>query len=619
MYREVYNDTAPIPFFKMKAWRHRRQNLGLQFTEWEAMLLGASMKRFIPYYKHLNKVKWQFIVAIVAGVLFGAASGAGLPWMMKTVLPEVFSKDDIPFLELLGVAMIMPAVFFVRGASQFINTYYITYCGNKVLEFLQIDLFKRLQALPLNFFHKHKSGDLLSRLMGDTQKMRSIIVEASNDIIIQPMQLIGALSFLVWMSMQKSEFFFLLVCLATIPLCVFPIRLIGKKLFRNAKKVQEQTGDLTAYVSDGMQAPMDIRAYNMQGGVVSKLHRHVLELFRARMKVAKYDKMLGPIVEFISACGIAVTIVYAGRADMDFKAEIMPLLMALYMSYAPIKRLGKLNSKIQTATASLDRVEYILEYPDELPDAENPVPLVDVKGSVEFDKVSFSYGDESVLNDINLTILSGQVVALVGPSGAGKTTFANLIPRFYDVSDGRILVDGHDVRSVSKHALRESIALVSQAPALFNDTVIENIRLGRPEASDADVILAAKKAHAHEFIEGTLSDGYQTLVGERGTRLSGGQRQRIAIARAFLKDAPILILDEATSALDSESEAHIQTALEELVKGRTTFIIAHRFSTIKIAGRILVFDKGFIVADGSHDVVYQDSELYRSLYDRQGT
>ncbi|MBK1831415.1 ABC transporter ATP-binding protein [Verrucomicrobiaceae bacterium R5-34] len=576
------------------------------------------MKRFLPYYKYLLRVRWHFIAALIAGAIFGAASGAGLPWMMKKVLPEVFGRgDEVPLMELLMVALIMPAVFFVRGLSQFINNYLIQYCGLRVLEFIQVDVFSRLQKLPLKFFQKHKSGDLLSRLMGDTQMMRMALVEISNDIIIQPMQMLGALGFLIYMSSQKSEFFFLYICLATIPLCVMPIQLIGKKLFKKAKSVQEQTGDLTASVTDGLQAPMEIRSYNMQGGIVSTFQNQVIRLFKARMKVVKYDKMLGPTIEFVSACGVAVAIVYAGRAGLDFESDMMPLLMALYMCYDPIKRLGKIHTKIQRGNASLDRIEYLLHYEDELPEAEKPVPFENVSGRIRFENIQFAYEDQLALDGVDLEIPSGQVVALVGPSGAGKSTFASLIPRFYDVNEGCVYVDGHDVRAVRKSDLRSAIAVVSQQPVLFNATVLENIRIGNPEASDLEVIEAAKKAHAHDFIEKTLDDSYQTMVGEKGTRLSGGQRQRIAIARAFLKNAPILILDEATSALDSESEAKIQQALEELVKGRTTFIIAHRFSTIKIADRILVFDQGKIVADGAHAEIYDSSGLYRDLYDRQ--
>jgi subfamily B ATP-binding cassette protein MsbA len=575
------------------------------------------MKRFLPYYRYLLEVKWYFIAAVLAGLVYGAAAGAGLPLVMRDVLPRIFSHEDVPLLKLILVALLLPAIYVLQGASQFANTYLINYCGLKVLERIQVAVFDRVQKMPLSFFHKNKTGDLLSRLTGDTQMMRTAIVDISNDLVVQPMKLIGAIGALVYMSMQKSEFFILLVCLATVPACVFPIRMIGKKLFRKAKELQHQTGNLTASITEGLQAPMEIRAYNMQEKVSSRFHQQVISLFKARMKVVKYDKLMAPVIDFITVCGAAAAIVYAGYAGMEFKADVVPLLTALYLSYDPLKKLGKVHTKIQRATASLDRVEYILHHKNDLQEPETAVSLGNVQGGVCFDYVSFAYDKEVVLKDIHVEIPSGQVVAIVGPSGAGKSSFASLIPRFYDVTSGRILIDGVDVRDVKKWELREAIAIVTQSPVLFNETVMENIRIGRPTASDDEVIEAAKKAHAHHFIEDSLDDGYQTIVGERGTLLSGGQCQRIAIARAFLKDAPILILDEATSALDSESEAEIQKALEGLVQGRTTFIIAHRFSTIKIADRILVFDRGALVADGSHDEIYTSSSLYKELYDRQ--
>jgi subfamily B ATP-binding cassette protein MsbA len=575
------------------------------------------MKRFRPYYHYLFEVKWLFIAAMLMGIMYGAVSGAGLPLMIREVLPEVFSQDERPWLELLKAAMLFPAVFLLRGVTQFINSYLISFCGFKVLEGILVEVFDSVQRLPLKFFDKNKSGDLLSRLLGDTQQIRVVIVDVANDIIIQPMQLIGSVSVLVYLSFQNSQAIFLMVCLASIPVCIFPIRLIGKKLFRKAKSVQAQVGELTSSVTDGLQAPMEIRAYNMQSSVIAHFRDKIIALFAARMKVVKYDKLLGPIIDFISACGVAVTVVYAGKSGMKLESEVLPLMTALYMCYDPLKKLGKIHTKVQKATASLDRVEYILNHQNELVEPDHPVALDEVKGGVVFEDVSFAYDIDLVLSDINITVPAGQVVAIVGPSGAGKSSFANLVPRFYDVKTGRVLLDGVDVKSVRKYELRDAVAIVAQSPVLFNETVMENIRIGRPDASDDEVIAAAKKAHAHRFIEEMLDNGYQTMVGERGTLLSGGQRQRIAIARAFLKDAPVLILDEATSALDSESEAEIQKALEGLVKGRTTFIIAHRFSTIKIADRILVLDRGLLVADGPHQEIYTSSSLYRELYDRQ--
>ncbi len=555
---------------------------------------------------------------MLAGIVFGVASGWGLPRILEKAVPEMLKGSELPLLEVIKVALLIPLVFGIRGISEYVNGYLVNYCGFQVLERIQVLVFRRLQILPLSFFEKNKSGDLLSRLMADTQMMRMVIVDIANQLIMQPMVLIGAISYLAIKSFEQSEFFVLLICLFTIPLCVIPIRILGGKLLKKAKQLQAESGELTASVTDSLQAPQEIRAYNMQDNVVGRFRTNLVQLFKSRMKVVKYDKLMSPSIEIVTSFGMAITIVYAGKQQMDFQADLLPLMTALYLCYSPIKKLGSIHAKIQKGLASLDRVEFILKHEDNLPEPERPLSFDEVKGDVAFENVDFAYNETTVLKNINVTVPAGQVVALVGPSGAGKSTFSSLIPRFYDVLNGKVYVGGKDVRTVSKHSLRDKIAIVAQAPVIFNESIIDNIRVGKPSASDAEVVAAAKKAHADGFIK-TLEGGkgYETLVGEKGNSLSGGQRQRIAIARAFLKDAPILILDEATSALDSESEAKIQAALEILVKGRTTFIIAHRFSTIKIADRILVFDCGDIAADGRHEDIYENSVLYRDLYDRQ--
>jgi ATP-binding cassette, subfamily B, bacterial MsbA len=334
------------------------------------------------------------------------------------------------------------------------------------------------------------------------------------------------------------------------------------------------------------------------------------------MKVVKYRQAISPSVEIVAATGFALALYFGVREGMTQK-DFMALGTALFMAYEPIKKLGVINTLFRQADAAIERLEFILHEPDSILDPASPKPFRTPQQAIRFENLSFAYDDEPVLREVNLEIPIGKVIALVGPSGAGKSTFASLIPRFYDPQSGRITLDGTDLREFTKKDLRSHIAVVPQMPSLFVGTIEENIRIGRLDATDAEVIEAARKAHADEFIR-TLPDGYQTQVGERGDQLSGGQRQRIAIARAFLRDAPILILDEATSALDSESEAMVQHALAELVKGRTTFIIAHRFSTITIADRILVFEGGRIVADGSHEQLRAGNAIYQSMVGGQG-
>jgi subfamily B ATP-binding cassette protein MsbA len=330
----------------------------------------------------------------------------------------------------------------------------------------------------------------------------------------------------------------------------------------------------------------------------------------------KYSQVLSPTIEVIASLGIATSLYYAYYSGLSL-AEFTAILTALFVCYEPIKKLGALHAQFTRGAASLTRIEEVLHEPVIITDPAEPAAVGRLRGDLRFEGVSFGYNpDEPVLRHVSIAIPAGTVCALVGPSGAGKTTFINLVPRFYEVGAGRVTLDGLDLRAMRVADLRRNIAIVSQDPVLFNDTIYYNLRLGRPGASRAEVEAAARAAFAHDFIL-QLPQGYDTVVGERGALLSGGQKQRVAIARAFLRNAPVLILDEATSALDSQSEQFIQEALRELVRGKTVLIIAHRFSTIRDASMILVFDRGEIVAQGAHPELYAVNPLYRSLYDRQ--
>jgi subfamily B ATP-binding cassette protein MsbA len=381
--------------------------------------------------------------------------------------------------------------------------------------------------------------------------------------------------------------------------------------------MQDQLGDVSAHFVENLAAAREVRAFGLETRETERFGRATGALVAVQMKIVKYAQALTPVIEVFSAVGIAVTLVFAYKTGISWETFIA-VLMALYLCYEPIKKLGYLNSEINRGAASIERLEYVLHEPLTIADPPDPVPVERLRGRIAFENVTFSYGDSPALAGVTVTIPSGTVCALVGPSGAGKSTFANLVPRFYEAATGRVTIDGVDVRAMRLADLRRNIALVSQEPVLFNDTIYHNLALGATVASREEILAAARSAHAHEFIV-QLPQGYDTIVGERGTLLSGGQKQRIAIARAFLRKAPILILDEATSALDSDSEAAVQDALRRLVQGRTVLIIAHRFSTIRDASQILVFDKGRIVAQGDHATLYAGNALYKSLFDRQNT
>lgn len=604
------------------------------------------MKKFLPYYPLLKPVTGTFLLALLCGAISGVASGFGLPLMLKKVLPVLFGgrgEQDLVLLQfdsaqasfagfsaswlpdinivvpadyvLVFALALMPLVFVVRGSAMFANTYLLNLCGIRVLEAIRMKLFSHLQHLHLGFFAKNKSGDLLSRTTGDTMLVKTVLVEVTNDLVIQPFTLLGAVGFIIWSAFQSSATQQFLLSLCVVPAAVVPIQFIGKRLRKRAKSMLKSAGELSGVLAESLQAPREIRAYNLEDRECARFLAVVRQFFKKQLKVVKYDKALTPLIEIVAACSISFAVYQAALAELD-QDTVIALVGALYFAYDPIKKIGKINNRVKEGTAALSRLEEVWLAPIEVADPAEPHPLGIVHGEVRFENATFSYTDVPVLHNISFTAHPGETIALVGPSGAGKSSLINLIPRFYDVSVGSVSVDGIDVRDVRLADLRKNIAVVSQEPILFNDTVYTNILIGRLDATREEVIEAAHRASALEFIEG-LEDGWNTVVGERGGRLSGGQRQRIAVARAFLRNAPILILDEATSALDTESEAQIQLSLEELVRGRTTFMIAHRFSSIRTATRILVFDEGRIVADGRHEQLYETCPLYRGLYDQQ--
>ena len=576
-----------------------------------------TLRRFRPYLAYLRPVRGPLIVAIVAGLLFSAATGAGLPSMIKYVFPAIFdgAERNLPLSTVALIASYIPLIFLARGFFAYLNGYYIQYAGTRILETLRVDYFSKLQVLPLSFVQSRQSGDLLSRGLADTQQLQVALTQLANDGIKQPGTLLFALGWLTFVSWRAEGVGMMLVCLSIVPLTVLPIRYVGRKVLKRAEQLQQEVGTLTGHFSENLSAAREVRAFGLEARETGLFAGRSRGLLILQLKIAKYSQALSPAIEIVASLGIAGTFLYAYHAGID-RDTFLAVITALYLCYEPIKKLGALNNALKRGEASLARLSAVLDEPVTIADPLDPVPVTRLRGDLAFNQVGFAYGDNQALSDVTVTIPAGTVCALVGPSGAGKTTFANLVPRFYEAATGNLRIDNADVRAMRLADLRRNIAIVSQEPVLFNDTIYQNLLLGRPEATRDEVMAAAIDAHADEFIRG-LPEGYDTLVGERGALLSGGQKQRVALARAFLRNAPILILDEATSALDSDSEAAVQDALRKLVVGKTVLIIAHRFSTIRDASMILVFERGRVVAQGTHAELYAGNPLYRSLYDRQ--
>lgn len=578
-----------------------------------------------------------FLLAVITGLVVAGASGLGIPLMVKFIFPVVFYKPGnelpemfayVPWLRdlqlahpstvLLMACAAMPLIFLIRGAAIWLNGIVVTILSMSISADLRIQLFSKVMSLPLAFLEKRKKGDVLSRILSDTGAVLSVLTSVANDLFKQPITCLTATCTFFYMMFSEGEAWLLLLDLLLIGLAAWPIIHFGKRISRKALLASTDYGRLNAVLQQNLEAIREVRAYAMEERQICEFNSVAESLCRNSLKMIKYQRAVIPFMEIVTSIALAVLLVHGRQSNMSLSG-FLALATVLFFLFDSMKKAGNTFNRLNSAQGPLQRVEEILQQPNEMPELEHPMELpARVRGDIEFRSVNFEYEeDKPVLHNINVHIPAGQVVGLVGSSGAGKTTFASLIPRFYEVTSGALMIDGVDVRNVSIRDLRDQIALVGQQALLFSGTIRENIALGKPDATEEQIRAAADAAAVTPFLS-TQPRGIDTNLGEGGNGLSGGQRQRVAIARAFVKDAPILILDEATASLDAESEHDIQHELETLSQGRTTLIVAHRFSTLRHAQRLLLFDHGRIIADGPHELLYATSPLYKELYDRQG-
>ena len=517
-----------------------------------------------------------------------------------------------------NVILFLPALFVVifvlRSMTDFVNGYAFQRIGLGATTDMRNDLYRRILEQSSSFYTEHPSGELVSRVVNDVGVMQNAISTRLLDLFQQPLTLVGLLWMLLSIHMRLA-----LLCLVAAPLMVYPIVRFGKGMRRTSRRSQEHMADLANLVAEGVRGHRVVKAFNMEPFEFRRFRQASRRHLRVNLWAQMLANLSGPVVETLGVLGAAALLIYAGRtirAGELTASTFVTFLTTLLVTYDPIRKLNKVNLIFQQSMAAAQRVRDVMAVPIEVREPERPRALASVHRGITYEGVDFSYGWEPVLQQVDLEIAADEIVALVGPSGAGKSSLVNLLPRYFDPDRGRVAIDGIDIRDLSLASLRDLIGIVTQETILFNDCIRNNIAYGRADLPIEQVREAAAAAYADEFVI-ALPDGYDTVIGESGLRLSGGQRQRLAIARALLKNAPILILDEATSALDSESEALVQKALGNLMRGRTTLVIAHRLSTVINSDRILVMDQGRIVEAGTHQQLLERGGTYKRLYDLQ--
>lgn len=570
------------------------------------------MNLYLRILKFIRPYLGRLIAAGFCTVMTAAAN-LYVPWIVRDVIDKVFQNKDSDLLNLISLGIVV--IFFARGIFYYGQSYLMNYVGESIVIDVRGIVYRKLMTLSTHFFDTNKLGTIMSYVTNDVAALQGAMVANSIEIITETSVLIGSVGAMVYLDWKLTLFTF-----CTFPVVLFFMDFFGKKIRKSGHRIQQATADITSILQETLAATRVVKSFVREPYEIARFDQQNKANFYANMKSAKLMGTLSPVIEFIAALGVTAIIWFGGRSVID--GDITAGSLVAFLVYAinisnPIKRIARVMGSIQKALAAAERVFYIMDLTDTIPQKPDAITLPNVEGNVEFRHVSFAYNKgETILHDVSFSAKPGQAIALVGPSGAGKSTVASLLPRFYDVTEGAILVDGHDVRDVTLASLREQVGIVPQETSLFNDTVYNNILYGRLDATRDEVIAAAKAANADEFIQ-QLPQGYDTQLGDRGVNISGGQRQRISIARAILKNPRILILDEATSALDTESERIVQEALDRLMVGRTSFVIAHRLSTIQNAAKIIVLDKGSIVEEGTHQQLMAKHGLYAHLHDIQ--
>ncbi len=560
----------------------------------------------------LIKDSWPRLFLAMGCMLVIAVCTSATAFLVKPILDDIFFKKDMVMLRVIPLVVIL--IYFVRGVGYYGQEYLMNHVGESIIRRLRNRLYNRIQDLSLTFFQKEKTGVLMSRITNDVNIIKAMVSTAVTGSLRDVFTIVGLTGVIFYRDWKMALF-----ALVILPLAFYPIVEFGRRVRRVSTGCQEAMADMSAFLHETFVGNKIIKAFGTEEYEKRRFAEKTLDLFRLEMKAVRAKSLSSPVMEFLGGIGIAFIIWYGGSQVIQGTSTagtFFSFMAAVLMLYDPVKKLSKLNNAVQQGLAAADRVFDIIERESDIQSPPDPVVIPRGPHHVTFQNVSLTYDTDRVLKNIRLTVEAGEILALVGMSGGGKTSLVNLIPRFYDVTEGAIQIDGTDIRNASLMSLRDQIGIVTQDTILFNDTIRNNIAYGKQDASDEAIEHAAKAAYAYDFVKG-FPDQFDTMIGELGGRLSGGEKQRICIARALLKDAPILVLDEATSALDTESEMLVQKALENLMKGRTTFVIAHRLSTIRYAHRIMVIADGRIVEQGTHEELMDRKGEYFKLYQMQ--